>query len=192
MDNQNKKELRKNIIAARDRLSSADIKQRSGMIAERLYASQFYRQAQSIMFFVTFGSEVDTRSMMVESIRRNKTVLAPKAVRETRELLLSRVLDWNDDLEPGAYGIPEPKSSRIRPFSPENLDLVMVPGVAFDPQGNRLGYGGGYYDRFFPLLKKSTPLVGLAFELQVVPEVPVEQWDRRIDMLVTETRLLVY
>ena len=74
--------------------------------------------------------------------------------------------------------------------NPEHIDLLIVPGVAFDLQGNRLGYGGGYYDRFFERLRPGVPLVALAFELQIVRQVPVEPWDRRMDWLVTEKRVI--
>lgn len=185
-----KKELRKKIIGRRDRLTADQIKAKSELIARNLYSLPAYKKAAAVMFFITFGSEVDTRPMVEETIKRGKLALAPKAQPETRELIPSQVLDWEHDLKPGYYNIPEPGDESLRPHDPEVIDLLIVPGVAFDRRGNRLGYGGGYYDRFFSLLKPDTPLVALAFELQILPEIPVDEWDRRVDCVITEKRVI--
>lgn len=185
-----KKELRKQIITARDHLTDEEITTNSATIAEKLYQIPAFDQAEAIMYFVSFGSEVDTRPMVEETIRRGKTALAPKAVPQSRELIPSQILDWESDLVPGYYNIPEPRAGALRPYAPEQIDLLIVPGVAFDLKGNRLGYGGGYYDRFFSLLKPGTPLVALVFDLQIVPEVPVDEWDRPVDCVITEKRLI--
>lgn len=185
-----KKQLRKRIIEARDKLSAGEIREKSSLIAEKLYNLPEFNQAGAVMFFISFGSEVETRAMVEETIKRGKIALAPKAVPETRELIVSKITDWDRDLAPGAYGIPEPRSDRLIPVQPEVIDLLIVPGVGFDLDGNRLGYGGGYYDRFFTLLKPGTPLVALVFDLQIESSIPVEQWDRPVDLVITEARLI--
>jgi 5-formyltetrahydrofolate cyclo-ligase len=185
-----KRTLRKKIIALRDKLTPAEIKAKSTLIAEKLYSLPAYMQAEKIMFFIDFGSEVSTRSMVEETIKRGKVALAPKALPETRELVPSQILDWDSDLAPGAYNILEPRDCALRPFKPEEIDLLIVPGVAFDIKGNRLGYGGGYYDRFFLQLKPGVLLAALVFDLQIQPEIPVEEWDRRVDMVITEKRII--
>ena len=185
-----KKALRKKIIALRDMLSPAEIKEKSALIAEKLYSLPAYTQAEKIMFFIDFGSEVSTRKMVEETIKRGKVALAPKALPKTRELIPSQILDWDSDLAPGAYNIPEPRDDALRPCEPEDIDLLIVPGVAFDLKGNRLGYGGGYYDRFFSMLKPGVLLVALVFDLQIEPEIPVDEWDRRVDMVITEKRII--
>ncbi len=185
-----KKELRKEVISERDQLTEKDIAEKSRLIGENLFSLQAYRNAEAIMFFISFGTEVDTRPMVEETISQGKIALAPKPRPQERKMIPSRILDWDNDLIPGAYNIPEPKEEALRPYNPDQIDLLIVPGVAFDLKGNRLGYGGGYYDRFFALLKPGTPLVALVFDLQVVPEVPVEEWDRRIDLIVTEKRII--
>ena len=181
-----KKNLRRRIINSRDQMSRVEIEQKSTKIAEKLYALPEYKNASSILFFLSFGSEVDTRPMVEETIERGKIALAPKTVSKTRKLLLSQILDWDKDLAPGVYNIPEPRSEALRLVDPETVELVIVPGVAFDRRGNRLGYGGGYYDRFFMQLRKNTPLIALAFELQIVSSVPVDYWDRLVDLIITE------
>ncbi len=185
-----KKELRKKVISERDQLTEQDIAEKSRLIGEKLFSLPAYRNAETIMYFISFGSEVDTRFMVEETIRQSKAALAPKPRPQERKMIPSRILDWDNDLVPGAYNIPEPREEALRPYQPDEIDLLIVPGVAFDLKGNRLGYGGGYYDRFFELLKPGTPLVALVYDLQVVPEVPVEKWDRRVDLIITEKRVI--
>lgn len=186
----NKREIRQRVFALRDNLDPADLERRSGSIAAKLYLLPDYRRAQAVMFFLSFRSEVNTRAMVEESMARGKQVLVPRAAPESKRLIPSILLDWERDLAPGAYGIPEPRQEALRPLDPRRIDLLIVPGVAFDLNGNRLGYGGGYYDRFFPLLRPGVKLVALAFELQIIPEVPVEEWDSPVDWIVTEERII--
>ena len=185
-----KRTLRREIIKARDKLTRAEIEMKSRAIAARLFALPAYRVSRTLLFFLSFGSEVDTLPMIEENIARGKQVAVPKAVPATRQLIPSLLLDPQRDLAPGVYGIPEPHPEALRPLDPGELDLIIVPGVAFDEAGNRLGYGGGYYDRFFPLLRPQVPLVALALELQIRPAVPADPWDRRVDCIVTEKRLI--
>lgn len=185
-----KKEFRRRVIECRDKLSQTEITAKSSLIAGQLYEMSAYEKAERIMFFVSFGSEVATRSMVEEAINYGKTVLVPKAVPKTRELIPSKLFNWHDDLAPGAYGIPEPHQAALRPQSPSIIDLLIVPGVAFDLKGNRLGYGGGYYDRFFSLLREDVPLVALVFDCQIRVDLPVDEWDRRVDYIITEKRII--
>lgn len=182
--------MRKQIFALRDSLAAGEISDKSGAIGGQLEQLPFYREARVIMFFLSFRSEVDTSGMVKDNLARGKRVLVPKAVHEGRGLIPSELIDYEKDLAPGYYGIPEPQPGTLRPVDPLAIDLLIVPGVAFDLQGNRLGYGGGYYDRFFERLRPGVPLVALTFELQLVEEVPVEPWDRRMDWLVTEERAI--
>jgi len=187
-----KRVLRKEIFARRDSLTAEEILAKSRDIAQQLARLPFYQkeESQTIMFFLSFRSEVETREMVEDNLARGNRVLVPKSLPEERKLIPSQLLDFEKDLAPGAYDIPEPRPEALRPVNPEHIDLLIVPGVAFDLQGNRLGYGGGYYDRFFERLRPGVPLVALAFELQIVRQVPVEPWDRRMDWLVTEKRVI--
>ncbi len=187
-----KKELRSKIITARNRLCAEELRRKSEAIAENLFKMPAYRKSKTVMFFLTFGSEVKTLPMVEETIKMGKQALAPKALKNTRKMVPSLLLDLEADLEEGNYGIPEPKAEALRPVDPKTIDLLMVPGVGFDMKGNRLGYGGGYYDRFFEHLRPDVPLVALAFELQIVERVPVEEWDRRVDYLITEQRVIKF
>jgi 5-formyltetrahydrofolate cyclo-ligase len=115
----NKKELRKKIIDLRDQLSPEEIIEKSSLIAENLYNLPAYLKANTVMFFIAFGSEVDTKTMVEETISRGKLALAPKALPKTRELIPSQIIDWEQDLAPGSYNIPEPREDKLRPLEPE-------------------------------------------------------------------------
>lgn len=181
-----KKELRKKVLALRDCLDTADIERKSALIKDLLFSLKEFREAATILFFLSFGKEVRTEAMVRETLKQDKEVLVPKTDTRNHCLILSRLWDYDGDLAPGIWGIPEPKTDALRPVDPREVDLVVVPGVAFDGEGNRMGYGGGYYDRLFPLLREGTPLVALAFQCQLVEEVPTEPYDRKIHWLITE------
>lgn len=185
-----KRKLRQTIFAARDALSPEEINLKSAAITRRLYALDAYRASQTIMFFLSFRSEVNTRPVVEKSLACGKKVVVPRAVPETRTLTLSYLHHWESDLMTGFYGIPESRPEALRPAVPSAVDLLIVPGVAFDLKGNRLGYGGGYYDRFMALLRPGVPFVALCFELQIVETVPVKPWDRRVDWILTEARTI--
>ena len=187
-----KQALRKEIFALRDCLSRAEILSKSEGVAAQLERLPFYQDEENrtVMFFLSFRSEVETRAMVEQNLARGRRVLIPKTESKERLLIPSQMFDFEKDLVPGFYDIPEPAPGALRPVDPEEIDLLIVPGVAFDLQGNRLGYGGGYYDRFFERLRPGVPLVALAFDLQIVDAVPVDPWDQRMDWVVTEERAI--
>jgi 5-formyltetrahydrofolate cyclo-ligase len=149
-----------------------------------------WQQAGTIMSYVSFGSEVATPPLITAALAAGKRVAVPFCVREGRRLIASEVLAFPDDLQPGTLGILEPRPESLRPLAPELIDLVIVPGVAFDRAGNRLGYGAGYYDRFLATLKPGAVTAGLAFAKQIVASVYPEAHDRPVDMVITETEII--
>jgi 5-formyltetrahydrofolate cyclo-ligase len=104
--------------------------------------------------------------------------------------LVSEIIDFDKELELSYYDILAPKDEYIRIVSPKVVDLVLVPGVAFDKRGYRVGYGGGYYDRFFNKLEKGVIKIGLCYEMQILPEVPTDIYDIPIDYIITEKGLI--
>ncbi len=185
-----KSELRQIVIKERDQLLSSSLEEKSKLISSRVVGLNEYLSSKVIMFYISFGSEVKTRFMIRDALDRGKQVLVPKTVPKSKELVPSQLLDMENDLEPGVYNIPEPKKSALRPRRPQEIDLLIIPGVAFNPRGDRLGYGGGYYDRFNQLLKSGVKLLAPAFELQIYPDIPIDHWDRPVDIIVTEDRVI--
>ncbi|MHA1732468.1 MAG: 5-formyltetrahydrofolate cyclo-ligase [Promethearchaeota archaeon] len=134
-------------------------------------------------------SEVLTGELLAGVLAQGKRAFLPRTLRESRELLFGEVVDYPGDLELGAFGVLEPKGRCFR-GTPPPPDCIVVPGVAFDLEGNRLGYGQGYYDKFLGPFKGNTPIVALAYDFQVVTRVPAGPDDIAVDLVVTERRVL--
>ncbi len=179
-----KKTLRKKVLAARDKLLPGQRLAKSREIEERLFSLPEFKAARVVLFFASFRSEVDTGPMIRRALTFGKRVVLPKVA--GGELTLLEIADFDNDVSPGAWGIPEPHESR--PVMLDEVDLIIVPGAAFDVQGNRLGYGAGFYDKLLPAFTKMT--AALAFELQIVPKVPADLHDVPIKKIVTERRVI--
>jgi len=186
-----KKELRKKILALRDALPLEERRSKSKSIHSHLFSLPEFVAAKTVAFFVSFRSEVLTETMIRESLALGKVVVVPLIDLTNRRLKLSPIIDYPNDLAPGTWGILEPKPDRIRPVALEEIDLIITPGVVFDFKGRRIGYGGGFYDGLLRSLQKKMPSVALAFELQMVAEVPVvSTHDEPVDIIITEERVI--
>jgi 5-formyltetrahydrofolate cyclo-ligase len=184
-----KKEVRKAVLRERAMLSHETHEAFSNKIMELVASTTYYKTAKTIMCFVNFGSELDTMIIIEKALKDGKKVAVPIAIHETKELKPS-VITSLDELEPGYFNILTPKEEFIRPIDPSEIDLVLVPGVAFDHHGYRIGYGGGFYDRFLPKLRKDTKKIAIGFSLQILESVPRESFDRPVDMIISEKGLL--
>ena len=154
------------------------------MAAEHLFSTPEFAAAHTVMFFITFGSEIHTLPMIRRALAEGKRVAAPRADRNTKCLVPAEVTDPGLGLAPGAYGILEPTPS-CPTIEPGMLDAVIVPAAVWAEDGYRLGYGAGYYDRFLSRAPRAIR-VGLGLEVQVVPQVPHGEHDVPVDLLVTD------
>ncbi|MEW6031606.1 MAG: 5-formyltetrahydrofolate cyclo-ligase [Bacillota bacterium] len=144
-----------------------------------------------LMVYLPFRGEADTGLVVRAGLDAGRVVCAPATVREGRRLVPLRLSGRADELRKGCYGILEPDPARCPPVDPEDIDLVVVPGVAFDETGGRLGYGGGYYDRFLGLEARRAVRAGLAFEAQISPTpFALDPHDARMDFVFTEERII--
>ncbi|MFZ3170397.1 MAG: 5-formyltetrahydrofolate cyclo-ligase [Carboxydocellales bacterium] len=185
-----KQQLRKDVLRERMALSPAEVSSRSSKICAQLMQMPQFNQARTVMFFIDFRNEVTTGEAIKAIIALGKRVVVPITDIPNRKLTPSQIVHFPEDLQSGAYGILEPKPECVRPVPPQEIDFVAVPGVAFDVQGNRLGYGGGFYDRFLRRVKPGATLVALAFELQIKEEVYPEAHDYPLHWIITEKRLI--
>lgn len=185
-----KLELRKNVIAGRNAMAPRQLAEKSSVIATKFLALPEYQRAATVMAYVDFRNEVQTASIIENALHLSKRLVVPITDVANKRLIPSQIINFPDDLTPGTWGILEPKPQCVRPVEPGEIDLVIVPGVAFDTSGNRLGYGGGFYDRFLPQTKDGTTLVSLAFEMQVRPNVYPGEHDVPVHILITEDRVL--
>lgn len=181
--------LRKEILQKRAKISKEDNLIFSNIVANSIYEMKDYKNAKTIMCFISFANEIDTRKLIETAIKQGKTVVIPITIPETKELKVSQILDFSE-LEKGFYNILTPKEEFIRYIDPSTIDLVLVPGVVFAKNGYRIGYGGGYYDRFLSKLDNSIPKFAIGFDLQVVDEVPTESFDIPVDLIITEKRTI--
>jgi 5-formyltetrahydrofolate cyclo-ligase len=184
-----KKSLRASVLAARDAMPEALRQSAAKAIIERVAALPVYQNAASVMTYMSFGTELDTHGFFDRLLRDGKMAVLPRADRTTKQLSLHRV-KGRDDLVAGVWGILEPKDDL--PTVPiTQIDMLLMPGVAFDRKGNRLGYGAGFYDRMLSAAGDKKPVrVVAAFDEQVVDAVPHDDTDRRIHILVTSTFIL--
>ena len=157
---------------------------KSEAIARKLSALDIYRQAQTILFFASFAEEVNTFPMMERALAEGKHVALP-TINKSNRTFKAHQLTSLEDLEEGPYGIQQIKSSAARDLGPEDLDLVVVPALAVDRRGNRLGRGGGYYDRFLENLPKDIPTVGLVFDFQLLDTLPTDAHDVALKHVLT-------
>ena len=182
-----KRRLRRVLSGRRQAVSPAEAARAASRIAERLRSEPTVRSARRVALYAALPDEVPSRPLFDALIALGKPCLFPRA-QEAHALGFARVADWNE-LRPGRYGVLEPPA-QAAVIRPEAGDLVLVPGVAFDRAGVRLGRGLGFYDRAFPASAPSAPLlIGVAYQIQLVDALPRVETDRRVDAVITELGL---
>ncbi len=185
-----KQGIRRQVLNQRNSLSAFDVLSRSNQVLENLYTMEAFQDAGVVLSYISFGTEVNTHGCIRRLLdAREKKVLVPVvASREARTLILSELHGWNE-LSTGAYGILEPEPEHVRERSPGDVDIVLVPGIAFDRRGNRIGYGGGYYDGLLQRINGTA--IGLAYAFQLIDRVPREPHDVQVNAVVTEDRMVI-
>ncbi|MFA5039526.1 MAG: 5-formyltetrahydrofolate cyclo-ligase [Candidatus Omnitrophota bacterium] len=172
MIQEKKKRIRKELLRKLKDHKEEDRSKKSSEIKKKLFALKEFLKAKTILFYLSLDDEVDTVRMIKDCIKQGKRVAVPVIQREGRQIIPSLLKDFDKELACGPFGICHPKKDYIRPLPLETIDLVVVPGLAFDRAGNRLGRGHGYYDRFLSRLPKDVPTVGLAFDFQMIEDFP--------------------
>jgi 5-formyltetrahydrofolate cyclo-ligase len=184
-----KRAMRTSIMELRDALPAGERAAASQAIASQLMALPAYAAAGSILVTLPFRSEWDSALVARAALAAGKRVIVPRVDVEARMLTLHAIDSLEHAVAPGYRGISEPRADAPQ-VAPHEISLALVPGVAFDAEGRRLGYGGGYYDRLLPLVGPEVPRIAGAYDLQVVDRVPAAAHDHAVDVIVTPTRLL--
>jgi 5-formyltetrahydrofolate cyclo-ligase len=179
--------IRREALARRDRLGEDERARRSAAVRRRFLRVAAVRRARTLFCFASFRTEVDTAGILRWALRRGLVTAVP-LVRGPRDMVAVRITDMTD-LQPGHWDIPEPRPG-LPLVEPGSIDVAVLPGAAFDAQGGRLGYGGGFYDTFLRGLAPGAARIALAFDDQVVGHVPCETHDLRAHLIVTERRVL--
>lgn len=189
MNQETRDKLRKVVLTARKNHPPSERQKKSLKAHKLLLQLDEFQQAKNIFCYVSYQSELQTYAIIEERLAQRKTVTVPLTI-PGKGLEAYEITNLQKDLAPGYCSIPEPIVAQTKKCDPSSIDVVLLPGSVFDLKGGRLGYGGGYYDRF---LDKSAPnalRIGLAFELQIVDFVPLMAHDKPIDYLVTEKRII--
>jgi 5-formyltetrahydrofolate cyclo-ligase len=159
-------------------------------VEDRLFEFANYLEARIALLYMPIPPEVDTREIIKRSYMYNKIIILPAFDAEAFRMTLMKVDDPDKDLVQGPRGNLEPNPKRCKTVPLDCLDIAIIPGLAMDEKGGRIGSGKGYYDRLIPDLPITTRKVGLIFEDQIIPVVPMESHDKHVDIVVTEKRII--
>ena len=179
-----KKTLRREMLARRRTYSAEERARASDTICRCVRQQAVLQEARTIMLYASTEEEIDLYPLMETLLEEGRRIVLPEIV--GRGVMEARALPAMDALIDGAFGILTPDPARGAIIPPEEIDVIIVPGAAFDESGGRLGLGGGYYD-FLPRAVDAVRLV-LAFDFQIVPDVPMGMQDARVDIILTECR----
>jgi len=188
-----KKVLRKEILTERKNINTVKKEEMDNKILDRFYKSEYYRKAKKIFIYVSFDSEIDTKRIINKALMDNKKIYVPRTEFKTRLMDAVEVTSL-DNLIESEYGILEP-SIKDPHINPNELDLIVVPGVAFDRQGARMGYGAGFYDRYFEKINKDNSKavikLALAYDFQIIDKVPMNDRDIPVSCIITESTFIL-
>jgi 5-formyltetrahydrofolate cyclo-ligase len=185
-----KQKLRRLMKKMRNEHPASERMKKSVAISEKLADSEVFKRAKTVLFYYPKADEVDTRAVIDAALKMEKTVCLPCTDKKTRTISAFQISGF-DTLRPATFGILEPEKDTLKAVAPEKIDLIIVPGIAFDEHGNRVGHGLGYYDKFLAGAKNAKK-VGLAFDFQVVgKKIVCQSHDMTVDQIITEKRHVV-
>ena len=185
-----KDEIRDKIEKTIAALAESEVEEKTRRIENRLFEFANFLEANIVLLYINSICEVNSREILKRSFDYNKIVILPAFDTTKYEMKLMKVDNLDTDLTLGPRGILEPDSSRCNVVPIECIDIAIIPGVAFDEKGGRIGSGDGYYDRLIPELSITTRKVALAFENQIIPLVHMESYDKYVDIIITEKRII--
>ena len=180
--------LRKEILERRNYLELDNKSKYDKVIFEKLINSDIYKRSKKIFTYISFGSEVDTKEFIKYALSDNKEIYVPKTDKIKKEMVAIRISSL-DNMSVDKWGILEPKTVEKDKIG-EEFDLVIMPGVAFDRVGNRIGYGGGYYDKYISNKNIKCPKFALAYDFQIVDKIQVEEHDIKTEGVMTNKEFI--
>lgn len=181
--NQIKNELRQLIYNKRREVNDELKEHWDATILQKLLESEFYKNAQVIFTYVSFQGEVDTIKFIEAALSEGKTICIPKVISK-KEGMEAHIITSLAELEKSSYGILEPQSDSPL-INPLDIDLLIMPGVAFDKTNGRIGYGGGFYDRYLKKINPKAHKIALAYNFQIFDHIPMDEFDERVDFIIT-------
>ncbi len=185
-----KKEIRTNISKRLKALSNKKISEKAISVEERLFELANFMESNIVLLYMNRNGEINMRNIIERCLNQNKIVALPSFDTEKHETVLMKIDDLDNDLTNGLGDSLEPNPIKCKQMPIDCIDIVLVPGLAFDEKGGRIGSGEGNYDRLIPQLPATTRKVALAFERQVIPQVPMESHDKHVDIIISEDRII--
>ena len=182
--------LRKNMLHQRKNMDMQKVNTWSTKITETIIKLPQFINSKNIMLYLSFNKEVNTYPLAAWCLDNGKSVIAPYCIQSTKQIIPFKINNLTNDLTKSTFGIMEPKHNLLEKANIENIDLIIVPGVAFDEHCNRIGFGAGYYDRFLPRKTKNTPTIGIAYDYQLIDTIPQGVYDVPLDFIITEKRIV--
>ncbi len=170
-----KESLRQKALTLLRNQKEDDRLEKSRVIQQKLFTTREFKSAAIILFYASFDGEVDTFEMIRQAQKLGKRIGLPRIIKYSKAIIPTLVENLNTDLEQGPFSILQPKKNKAAEINCRDIDLAIVPGILFDRQNRRLGRGGGYYDRFLSRLPSRIPTIGLAFDFQIVDDLPLTQ-----------------
>lgn len=181
--------IRKEILALREALAPEEVYAKSQKVSDKLINTIMYEKSNNIFTYLNFRNEIRTDIIINHALSNNKNIFIPLCNSSIKELVLCKMNSWND-LKPNKMGILEPVNETIQIANRKLIDIAIVPGAVFDRQGNRIGYGAGYYDKFFFSLKNDILKIGVCYSFQVVESVTPSAHDVPMDYIITENEII--
>ncbi len=185
-----KREIRSSMADKLGSFSADEIAKKTRDIENRLFEFANFVESKIVLLYMQRNGEVITQEIIERCFEQDKIVVLPAfdIIKHTMQLM--KVDNLNADMKPGPRGVLEPDPARCNVVPIDCIDIAIIPGVALDEKGARIGAGEGYYDRLIPKLSATTRKVALAFESQIIQQVPVESHDRHVDIVITEERII--
>lgn len=185
-----KQEIRSQVEEKLDALSETEIRARYGYIEEQLFDFANFREAEVMLLYIHQSHEMDSRNILKRCSEATKNIVLPLFRPENNGTRLYKVANIDTDLKPGPNNILEPDPDRCKPVAMDDIDIAIIPGIAFDEKGGRLGIGSGRYDRIMSRLPLTARRVSCALEDQMTPQVPMESHDKYVDIIITDKRII--
>tara|TARA_B100000686_G_scaffold93584_1_gene100011 strand:- start:176 stop:769 length:594 start_codon:yes stop_codon:yes gene_type:complete len=183
-----KAEVRKIMVRKRNDLVASEMTKLSQKIEENLFSCDDFLDCQRVLYYLSFNKEVSTDNMISRSLMLQKKVYVPRINKSTKKMEICQIKSLDVDMELNNFGIREPV--HVFAQSPEKIDAVVTPGLAFDRSGRRIGFGGGYYDKLFAELPQSSVLIGIAYSFQILGPLHQDFWDKKVQKVITEKETL--
>jgi 5-formyltetrahydrofolate cyclo-ligase len=185
-----KVQIRKDIAKSIAALSQNVIAEKTKAIEDKLFDFANFLEAKIALLYVNAEGEVQTQNIIKRSYDYRKVVVLPNFDPEQHSVSLRKVDNPAIELKLGPRGVPEPDAKQCKVVPIDRIDIAIIPGLAFDEKGGRIGSGRGYYDRLIPRLAITTRKVALSLEEQIIPQVPMESHDKHVDIIITDQRII--